>query len=60
LVLGDQEDRLIVATTNVIGSGDSNLAIGTDIGVVGTVEAGKKGMPFIRAYAIHLKGSPKG
>ncbi len=60
LVLGDHEDRLIVATTSVIGSNDKKMAIGSHIGVVGMVESGKKGMPFLRAHAIHIKGSSKG
>lgn len=57
IVIGNKEDRLIVATTASYRSSDQKLNVGSNVGVVGVIEAGKKGMPFLRAYAINIQGS---
>jgi hypothetical protein len=54
IILGEGDDRLIVATTDLVREFRQRIYIGHSISVLGTVETGKKGMPFLRAQSIKL------
>lgn len=54
IIIAEDDDRLIIATTDLLREFRQNLSVGSDISVLGTVESGKKGMPFLRAQSIKL------
>jgi len=54
IILSHNDDRLIVATTDLTVSDQVDLSLGVAVSVLGNVEVGKKGMPFLRAQSLKL------
>lgn len=54
ITLGEKDDRLIIAITDLVPTYWQGIAVGQAVSALGIVEVGKKGMPFLRAHSLKL------